>query len=427
VLSVMMIGATLPHPLTRRSLLVGSGIGAFVGPMGSPAEAAGPSGPTGTGIQYAYVGSRTLKARNARGAGITVWRIDRAGQWELLQTVPAEDGDDTTPPPANGIPSNPSFLALSSDRRHLYTVHGNSTLVSAFAVDPSTRQLTLLNTVDTERVNPVHLSIDPTGRWLVVAYLAVPGSVASLPISESGALGPVTGVLDLPGTPGPHKTEQLGSNPHHAPFDPTGRWLVVPDRGLDRIFVATCDPATGRLALNEPGWVQTRELEGPRHIAFHPTRPLAYLASELRSTVTTYRWNGATGTLTPLQVLASTPPSMISDSRVGEITVAPSGRYVYVSNRSGTGDTSPGGPDSDTIGVYRVDSRTGTLTPTQWVSTEGIRPRFFGLDSTGGWLYAANEVTDTIVGYSLSDAGGRLDSHGVVARTGSPVSMVFSR
>jgi 6-phosphogluconolactonase len=182
----------------------------------------------------------------------------------------------------------------------------------------------------------------------------------------------------------------------------------------------------GRPAHLRPGRVQTRELEGPRHIAFHPRRPLAYAVNELRSTVTTYRWDAAAGTLTALQVLASTPPAMTAESRAAEVAVAPSGQYVYVSNRSGAGDSTPGGPGHDTIGVYRVDSRAGTLTPGDWVSTEGIRPRFFGLDATGRRLYVANEVTDTIVGYTLTHAGGRLDSHGVVAETGSPVCIVFA-
>jgi 6-phosphogluconolactonase len=416
--------------LSRRSLLVGTGAAVVTTAVGaSPVSAAvrgGPSQQGGGDPMYAYVGSRTTEERNARGVGITVWRVDpREADWQLLQTVTADDGNDSTPPAPGEIPVNPSFLTLSADHRFLYSVHGDDTRVSAFAVAPDSGHLTLLNTVDTGRRNPAHLTVDPSGRWLVVGHLAAPGSVASLPIETTGRLGGVTGVLELPGTPGPHKTQQLGPGPHHVPFDPSGRWVVVPDKGLDRIFVARLDPSTGQLLLNEPGWVQTRELEGPRHVAFHPRAPRAYVVNELRSTVTTYAWDVGAGTLEPLQVLPSTPPTMTADSRAAEVAVSPSGQYVYVSNRSGAGDATPGGPEPDTIGVFAVDPVSGTLSATDWVSTEGIRPRFFGLDLTGRRLYAANEVSDTIVGFELDSSGGRLSRLGVVASTGSPVSIVF--
>lgn len=410
--------------VSRRSLLLSSGATVAGVATASPADAGSPR----RRFRYAYVGSRTTKARNARGAGITVWRIDaRTTRWDLIQTVPADDGDNTTPPVPGQIPVNPSFLTLSADQRHLYAVHGDATQVSAFTINPKTGHLTLLNTVDTGRRNPVHLCIDPTGQWLIVANLAPPGCITSLPIAETGHLGNVTAVLDLPGAPGPHKTQQLGANPHHVRFDPTGRWIAIPDRGLDRIFIAGFDPATGHLTLNQPGWTSTRELEGPRHIAFHPTRPLAYVVNELRSTVTTYRWDADAGTLAALQVLPAMPPTMTADSRAAEIVVAPSGQYVYVSNRSGAGDATPGGPDPDTIAVYRVHPGTGTLTAADWISTEGIRPRFFDLDPTARQLYAANEVTDTIAGFATNDAGGHPRPHGIVARTGSPVCIVFHR
>ena len=104
---------------------------------------------------------------------------------------------------------------------------------------------------------------------------------------------------------------------------PTGRWLAVPDRGLDRIFVLRLDTANGALSRNDPGWVPTRELAGPRHIAFNPTAPFAYAIDELRSTITTYRWDNKRGTLEALQVLPSTPPDMTGDCRAAETSSRP--------------------------------------------------------------------------------------------------------
>jgi 6-phosphogluconolactonase len=405
---------------TRRRFIIGSTVlGAtpfLAAPSAASASTAGPL--------IAYVGCRTTKARNAIGKGITVWRVGRGG-WEPLQLVDAEDDDPSTPTPPDAIPINPSFLALHGNRRFLYSVHGDSTKVSAFAIAPATGLLTRLNTVDTGRGNGVHLAVDPTGRWLVVTHLNAAGSVTTLPINADGSLGAVTGVLVPPGTPGPHRAAQTGPHPHHSPFDLTGRWVVIPDRGLDRVFVARLDPATGQLSLGDPGWATTREMDGPRHIAFNPALPYAYVVNELRSTVTAYRWDAEAGTLRQHRIVSATAPDMIGDTRGGEIAVAPSGRFVYVSNRSGLGDDTPGGPDPDTIGVYRVDRGTGDLTPVGWVSTQGIRPRHFALTPDGSRLYAANEVTHTIVEFAADPGSGRLRPTGEVITTGSPVCVVF--
>lgn len=425
---------SIPSLPTRRTVLIGAaGAGlASMTPAMPPVTLAGPSSaaaatmPAGRASRdlVAYVGSRTTRQRNARGAGITVWRVPATGRsWELLQTVVADDNDPNTPTPEDALTANPSFLVQSEDQRFLYAVHGDDTKVSSFAVDPETGMLTLLNTVDGGRRNPVHLAIDPSGRWVVVACLAAPGAVLTFPRNPDGSLGPVVSTLELPGVPGPHKTQQLGPNPHHVVFDPSGRWLAIADRGVDRVFVASIDTASGQVTLNDPGWAQVRELEGPRHIAFHPDQRHAYLVGELRSTVTTFDWDESSGVLTSRHVLPSHPATMVGDTRAAEIAVSPSGRYVYASNRGGAGDSTPGGPAPDTIGIFEVH-RAG-LEPISWVSTEGIRPRFFGIDPTGRRLYAANEVSDSVVGYSIDDGGRSLRSLGVVARTGSPTTIAW--
>jgi len=410
-----------PSTMTnRRRFLIGSTAVAAIPFLASPAAAS----PGGSVI--AYVGSRTTKTFNSTGRGITVWRVSRGG-WEQIQLVTADDGDPSTPTPPDAIPINPTFLAFAPSGRFLYSVHGNATKVSSFAIAPDTGLLTWLNTVDTGNSNPVHVAVDPTGRWVVVAHLNTAGSVVSLPIHADGSLGEVAGVLNPPGTPGPHKSAQLGPNPHHAPFDLTGRWVVVCDRGLDRVFVARLDPTTGQLTLNDPGWATSREIDGPRHIAFNPQLPYAYVANELRSTVTAYRWDAAKGVLSPHRTVSATAPDMVTNSRVGEIEVAPSGRFVYVSNRSGTGDDTPSGPAPDTIGVFRVDPRTGDLSPVEWVSTQGLRPRHFALAPDGRLLYAENEVTNTIVEFAVDQSSGRLRLTGAVIDTGSPTCVVFRR
>jgi 6-phosphogluconolactonase len=408
--------------LNRRRFLKGA-VAATAGVQllgAGPAQAKSPGGPP----SVAYVGSYTDHI-SGTGAGISVFSIDaHSRRWRLIQVVKATDDPSATVDSGNPLPVNPSFLTMDHQEHFLYAVHGDSHYVSSFAIDQSTGQLTLLNVVDTGRQNPVSLTVDPSGRFLVVASLDVPGTVITLPIRSDGSLGSIVGDVGFPGTPGPHRTQQLGSQPHQATFDPTGRWLVVANRGLDRVFVLTMDPLTGALALNDPGWVQVREMTGPRHVAFNPMLPYAYSIDELRATVTTYRWDAGHGGLQPLQVLPSQPSTMTGDLRPAEIAVAPSGRYVYASNRSGSGVIDPQQPQ-DTIGVWSVDTDSGLLSPVEWVSTEGYVPRFFTLDSSGRRLYAANQATNTIVPFNVNQHSGRLSRSGNVVAVQSPVCIVL--
>ncbi|WP_416979741.1 lactonase family protein [Streptomyces sp. T028] len=357
----------------------------------------------------AYVGSRTTAAREGKGKGITVYDVGPDDSWTLLQTVELD---------------NPTFLATDRTRRFLYAVHGDFTYVSAYRVDPGSGRLTALGRQETGGKNPVHLAVDPSNRFLVVANHSS-GSVVTLPLLDDGRLGPVTDLLTLPGEPGPYRTEQTGCKPHHVPFSPDGRFVVVPDKGQDRIFTVTLDADSGKLGFGPVPSVAAREATGPRHIAFHPRLPYAYSVDELRSTVTTYRWDARRGALEPLQILASTAPTTTGDSRGGEIAVSPDGRFVYASNRGGAGDSSPGGPEPDTVGVFKVSSKDGMLTPVEWTSTQGIRPRFFCLGDDGRTLYAANERSHTIVAHDVDGASGRLRAGREVARTGSPVCVLL--
>src|SRR4029077_5225046 len=108
-------------------------------------------------------------------------------------------------------------------------------------IDPATGRLSLLNHQATGGQNGVHLSIDPTGTLLVAASYPS-GTPALLPINSDGSLGALSDLATLKGTPGPHRVEQPGSHPHHCPFEPSGRFIVVSDTGLDKVFVFLRDP-----------------------------------------------------------------------------------------------------------------------------------------------------------------------------------------
>src|ERR1035437_5502206 len=343
---------------TRREALAGAAALLVAAPALAQQAAAQSRG------TYAYVGSFTSAERKARGNGINVYRMNTdTGAWTHVQQV--------------GDLVNPSFLVLSKDQRMLYSVHGDENHATAFAVD------------------------------------AESGTVAVLPVAEDGSLKNQTQLVELKGTPGPHRVRQVSSHPHDIVFDPSGRFVVVPDLGLDRIFVFRFDPSRGM--LTEPSTINGRPTSGPRHVAFHPTRPIMWIINELDSTMTTCQWDGERGALNPVQVISTLHTNFTGNSTAAEIAVAPSGNFLYASNRG-----------EDDIAIYAVDQNTGSLSPVEWVPTQGKGPRFIGLTPSGRLLYAANELGDNIVIYRIDTASGKLTPTGQVVQNATPVTIAFT-
>jgi 6-phosphogluconolactonase len=353
----------------------------------------------------ALVGSRTTTQRNARGRGISVFRVDGPGTWNQIAEYPI---------------TNPTFLVADPDREIVHTVHGDGTEVSTFHLDTKAGTLSLLGTQPTAGRNPAHLALTPDRRHLIVVNHSS-GSMVSFRVRRDGTLGPMRSCLEFTGEPGPHRTDQSGSKPHHVVFDPSGRFFLVPDKGLDTIFICRID-TDGDLQLHSSA--RTRQGAGPRHIAFHPHLPLAYTVDELSSTTTVFEWDEARGYLTRRQILPTTDPFDTEDTRAAEIAVHPTGRFVYVSNRRGAGDHTPGGPDPDTIAVFETNPIDGTLSVHGVYATGGIRPRHFVLDPSGTRLYAAHERSDSIIEFAVGDDGG-LSPVGTTALSGSPVCILL--
>ncbi len=397
-----IVDVLMPSAIPRRDFLGGvigllaaittGGCASMTGPAASSTAQASP--------MFAYVGCYTTKERSGHGEGINVYRVDPGtGNWTHVQLL-----KDIV---------NPSWLTLNRRQRVLYSAHGDGTEAIAYAIDSDTAQLRVLNRQPTNGKNGVRLGVDPANRFMVCANYSS-GTVAVLPINPDGSLGPLSDLVTLKGTPGPHRTEQANSHPHDIVFDPRGRFILVPDKALDAVFVFKFDPATGKLVAADPPSVATRPGAGPRHAGFHPTKPYAYVINELDSTITTYRFDPDRGELKPLQVITTLPPTFTGNSTTSEIVVAPTGRFVYGSNRG-----------HDSIAIFAVDDATGVLAPLGWESTQGKTPRYFGLDPSGAFLYAANQDSDTIVVFRVDQAAGKLTPTGHVVKVGSPSTIVF--
>ncbi len=290
---------------------------------------------------------------------------------------------------------NPSFLTIHPNGRVLYAVNElDKGAVSAFAIVKGIDGLTKLNEQPSEGGAPCYLSVDKSGRALLVAnYMG--GNVALLPIEANGALAPAH-VVQHTGK-GPNAERQEAPHAHCILPDASNRFALAADLGADRVFVYRLD-LDGN-ALRRVGEAVMRPGAGPRHIAFHPILPLVFVANELDSTVATLRFDAERGTLAP-QGTASTLPAGWTGGGTNypaDIHVAGNGRSLYVSNRG-----------HNSIAVFSVAASTGALALEQVVSTQGDWPRNFSLDPSGRWLLVANQRSDSVIVFGRDPDTGRL-------------------
>jgi 6-phosphogluconolactonase len=308
----------------------------------------------------------------------------------------------------------PSFLALHPTGRYLYAaseaVEGDGE-VCAFAVDGRSGDLRPLNRRSAHGSSTCHLDVDATGRWLVAANYGSP-TVVLFPLQADGALGEVAAIRRHAGSS--VHPRQREPHPHSANIDPGNRFVYCPDLGLDRVLIYRLDAERGDLVPAEPPSVATAPGSGPRHFAFHPSRPYAYVVNEIDSTVVAYAWDRASGALRELQVVPALPADFQGESTCADIHVHPAGRFLYASNRG-----------HDSIAIFRIAPDTGTLTAAGHAPTQGRTPRNFALDPSGTFLFAENQESDCIVVFRVDAESGALQPTGERLELPTPVCMKF--
>ena len=325
--------------------------------------------------------------------------------------------------------ANPAWLAFDPSRTHLYSANETATFqgaasgsVSAYSIDRTNGHLTLLNTVSSEGAGPAHLSVHPSGRWVLVANYAG-GTVAVLPIQAGGKLGTATDVKKDHGTVGP---EHASSAPpgsfaisgHESPHahmiesDPAGRFVLASDLALDRIFVWRFDADHGTLAANDPAVVLPPG-DGPRHFTFHPNGRWFYALQEEASTLVTFDYDAARGKLTPRQSISTLPKGFTGTNFTSEVMVSADAKFVYAANRL-----------HDTIAWFSI-GETGTLTLAGEAWTRGDYPRSFNIDPTGNFLYSCNQRSGAIASFRVDKKTGSLAFTGQYTPAGTPAHIIF--
>lgn len=356
-----------------------------------------------------FVGTYTT---NTRSRGVYRFRADaRTGTWAPLG--------------ATDVGPDPSFLAVHPNGRVLYVVNEMTSFadqpsgaVRAFVIDRATGDLAPLGEpVATGGGAPCYVSVDATGRLLLVANY-VGGSVAAFPLADDGRPGART-FLDQHAGRGPRADRQEGPHAHCVVPDPSNRWAVSTDLGLDRVTVHALDARAGTLAPART--VAMRAGAGPRHLAFHPSGRTLYVLGELDLTLVTFAFDPATGALgagetVPLLAAAPGAPaaSGAAASTAADLHVHPAGRALYASVR---GD--------DSLVRFGLDAA-GRPARVERVASGGRRPRNFGLHPSGRFLHAANQGSDAIVAFHVEPGDGRLTPAGLRVDVPAPVCVRFA-
>lgn len=305
------------------------------------------------------------------------------------------------------ITPNPTFLALHPNGRHLFAVNeleqhrttvGGS--VSSFELPAASMgwdeaaPLRKLNQQPTHGVAPCHLTVDSTGRWLLVANYG--GGVTVLPILATGELGPASHFVEHQNAR-QNGGRQSGSHPHSVQQDPTTGHIYVPDLGIDQVKAYRLSAESGQLEPQPDHDVALTPGSGPRHMAFHPHGRFAFVANELNSTVSVLGRNVSSNAFVEVfsaSAYDDTTQTTPAENYPAEIKVHPSGKYLYVSNRG-----------HDSIGIFEINQDTGNLRPMGNEPTRGEWPRHFALNEVGDLLIVANQHTANVTSFHVKQDG----------------------
>jgi 6-phosphogluconolactonase len=315
---------------------------------------------------------------------------------------------------------NPAFLALHPNGRFLYAAnevadfggqHAGS--VTAFRIESGTGQLTQLNQQPSGGSGPCHLSVDRTGKCVLVANYGS-GSVAALPLGADGRLaGPGMSIQHRGSSVNPQRQE--GPHAHFIVSDPRNERVLACDLGLDQVLVYRLAPEQAALTPNQPPTAALNPGAGPRHLVFHPGGRFVYVVNEMGSSVTVFEYDRRGGTLNAVQTVSTLPADFTGQSTCAEIQVHPSGRFVFASNRG-----------HDSIATFKIEGKSGKLVPLGFVSTAGRTPRHFTIDPSGRWLLVENQSSDAVVVFTLDPETGLVTPTGYRIEVGAPVCAVFA-
>lgn len=350
-----------------------------------------------------FVGTYT---DDGKSEGIYVYRMDKnTGALSYVSVLPKT--------------ANPSFVAIHPNHKWIYAVNelsGNKDqytgTVSAFRMNLETMQFELMNTVPSHGNNPCHISVDKTGRYVMVANYGN-GSVAIYPLKDDGSLAEASFIDQHRGT-GPNTKRQEGPHAHMITQSSDPRFVYNTDLGNDNIYVYKLDTVNGKLLPTDVNYSAQRGA-GPRHLAFHPNQKWAYCVNELNGTIEASLIDKTTGALVHQQTISTLSKDEKREPGSADIHITPNGKFLYATNRG----------EINNIAMFTINQKNGRLQLLGHQSTKGKTPRNFAIDPSGTFLLIAHQNTSNVVTFRIDPQTGILKETGIETTIPNPVCLKF--
>lgn len=307
---------------------------------------------------------------------------------------------------------NPSYLAVSKDRKFVYSVNedGKNSAVSAFSYDPKSGNLVFLNKKPAAGADPCYISVDD--KNVIIANYSG-GSIAVFGRNADGSLTDAKQVVQHTGKSIDPK-RQTSAHVHMVQFTPDKKYLLVNDLGEDHTYIYHYNPNSKNQVLTVKNVIKTNAGSGPRHLTFSPNGKFAYLAHEFNGSITAFTY--ADGKLNKVQEIGTIAKDFTGKIDGADIHISADGKFLYETNRG----------DANTISTFAI-LPTGTLKLIDIQSTLGKGPRNFSIDPSDRFLLVAHQYTNDVVIFNRDQTTGKLKDSGKRINVGVPVCLVFSK
>lgn len=308
---------------------------------------------------------------------------------------------------------NPSYLAISSDGKHVYAVNEvKNGVISSFLFNPTSGELTYLNRVSSGGDSPCYVSVDDKNKYVFAGNYGS-GSLAAIPLKEDGSFGTGSQIIQHEGS-SIDKGRQQGPHVHCTVLSPDNHYLLASDLGTDQISIYQYDASSVSqpLSPSEPPFVSVKAGSGPRHITFHPNSKYAYLIQEMGAMITVFDYKN--GQLAEKQTITMLSPDFKGKVGAADIHVSPDGKFLYGSNRG----------NANELVIYSINKK-GLLSYVGRQTTQGKAPRNFAIDPSGNFLLVANQDSNEIIMFKRDKKTGLLTPSGGKIQLSKPVCLKF--
>lgn len=305
---------------------------------------------------------------------------------------------------------NPTFLYQSQDKKRVFAVNEvKEGKVISFSWNEDRTKLIPASEKLTGGSGPCHITLNKAQNSVAIANYGS-GTFSLLQTNENGDFLGEAQVRNHKGS-GPVLPAQKSAHAHYAAFDANDKYVYVVDLGIDKVLSYPID-AKGEFG-NEKTALQMDPGDGPRHMAFHPSKDIGFIINEHSNSVVSVSLNKETGTFTRIDKKSTLPENFTAPSFCADIHISADGKFLYGSNRG-----------HNSIAVFSISDE-GKIDPIDTVSVEGDWPRNFALSPNGEYMLVANQKSNNITVFKIDTKTGIPSYTGQQISLSMPVCLKF--